>query len=211
MRMVEEGGLEALSVNKLAALVDYTPGALYRYFPSKAALVAALEARILADLRDRLVAAQGKASPLERVMRLVRAYATFAAESPARFGLLAATMAEPRIVLEDVKDAAPVAEAMTAALVPLATALADAEADGTLEPGDALERTICVFSLAQGVLLLKKQARYAPSVLDVERLLETGTRSLLAGWGAEAAGSKTKKKAGTRSMAAPTAAPRRKR
>ena len=47
MEMVVEGGFDTLSVNKLAAACDYTPGALYRYFRSKDALMIALVARAI--------------------------------------------------------------------------------------------------------------------------------------------------------------------
>ncbi|HEY5935685.1 MAG TPA: hypothetical protein VIU61_13640, partial [Kofleriaceae bacterium] len=54
------------------------------------------------------------------------------------------------------------------------------------DAGDASERAVCIYALLQGVLLLHKQARYAPQVLDLDRLATRGTRSLLLGWGAVA-------------------------
>lgn len=189
MRMVERGGLEALSINKLAATVDYTPGALYRYFPSKDALLAALVLRVLEDVRahaDRAVAALGpKASPLARVFGIVHGYRAFARAKPHRFGLLAMTMAEPRVLLNEPASAAPVVVASMSAMQTLADALLDAERAGLLSPGDLAERTVCVFSLLQGVLQLAKQSRIAPDVLDIERLAMRGTRALLLGWGAK--------------------------
>ena len=56
--MVEEGGFDALSINKLAEAVDYTPGALYRYFGSKDALLSQLIERVLEEVRGHLVRAQ---------------------------------------------------------------------------------------------------------------------------------------------------------
>ena len=37
--LVVEGGFDALSMNRLARETDFTPGALYRYFDSKQALL----------------------------------------------------------------------------------------------------------------------------------------------------------------------------
>ena len=188
MRMVEEGGLEALSVNKLAALVDYTPGALYRYFGSKDALLAALVLQVLGDVRahvDRAMAALGaKATPLARVMAIVRGYGEFARATPHRFGLLAMTMADPRVLLNEPTAAGPVAIAAIAAMQSLADALADAATAGQLSPGPAAERTVAVFALLQGVLQLHKQARFAPDVLNTTHLTVFGVRALLVGWGA---------------------------
>jgi len=188
MRLVEEGGLEALSINKLAAVVDYTPGALYRYFDSKDALLSALVLRVLGDIGrhiERAVDALGtRLSPLARVVAIVHGYRTFARAEPHRFGLFGMTMADPRILLVEHKTAAPVAAASVAALQPLANAFAEAAAAGQLAAGDAVERTLLVFGLLQGVLQLHKQVRFAPQ-LDPQHLALRGTRALLLGWGAE--------------------------
>lgn len=189
MDMVAAGGLEALSMTKLADAVDYTPGALYRYFGSKDALLSKLVARVLEDVRgslDRAVALlPASASPLTRVLVLVEGYRAFAQLEPHRFGLLAMTMAEPRILLEKPEDAEPVMAVMLAALQPLAGALADAAAAEHLDGGDVYERTLCLFAMLQGLFQMQKHARYAPAVLDVSRLTVSGTRALLLGWGAK--------------------------
>jgi AcrR family transcriptional regulator len=189
MDMVAAGGLESLSMTKLADAVDYTPGALYRYFGSKDALLSKLVARILEDIReslDRAVALlPASASPLTRVFVLVQGYRVYAQLEPHRFGLLAMTMAEPRILLEKPEDAEPVMVVMLAALQPLAGALADAAAAEHLDGGDFYERTLCLFAMLQGLFQMQKHARYAPAVLDVDRLTVSGTRTLLLGWGAK--------------------------
>lgn len=189
MSMVAAGGLESLSMTKLAEAVDYTPGALYRYFDSKDALLSKLVARILEDIRgalDRsLLLLPAPASPLTRVFALVQAYRAYAQLEPQRFGLLAMTMAEPRVLLEKPADAEPVMAVMLAALQPLAGALADAAASEHLDGGDFSERTLCLFAMLQGLFQMQKHSRYAPGVLDIGRLTVAGTRSLLLGWGAK--------------------------
>lgn len=190
MRQVEEGGFGALSVNKLADAVDYTPGALYRYFGSKDALLAALIGRVLAEVREDLARAEarlpGKASPLAHVVALVDGYRAFARREPHRFGLLAMSLAEPRILLRAEAAARPVMATLMAALQPLAEALAAAARAGQLADGDAAERTVLVFAFLQGVLPLRKRSRHVPRVLDVDRLALEGTRALLVGFGAPA-------------------------
>lgn len=187
MRMVEEGGLEALSINRLAEAVHYTPGALYRYVDSKDALLSLLCARVLhdirADLDGALAALPARATPLRRIAALVDGYTTFARTAPRRFALLLQSMADPRILLPEAAHAQPVVEAAIAALTPLAGAL-DAAADaGQLAAGSGPARAICLVALLQGVLLLTKQARYAADVIDLPRLIRNGTRALLLGWG----------------------------
>lgn len=189
MDMVAGDGLEGLSMTRLAAAVDYTPGALYRYFDSKDAILSKLVERILEEVRaglDRSVARlPAKASPLAHVFALADGYRAFARAEPHRFGLLAMTMADPRVLLQQPKDAEPVARAILAAMQPLGVALGQAAEAGQLSAGDVAERTLCLFAMLQGVLLLQKQARRAPGVLDVDRLAIGGTRTLLVGWGAK--------------------------
>ncbi len=189
MRMVEEGGLEALSINKLAEAADYTPGALYRYFASKDALLSELVGQCLEDVTRFLTTAESvlpeRASPFARVFVLVRAYRAFARARPERFALLAMTLAHPRVLLPKSEDSTPVMGIMVGALEPLARALGGAADAGLLAEGDVAERTVCLFALLQGVLQLHKQARLAPQILDLDRLTMRGTRALLVGWGAK--------------------------
>lgn len=188
MDLVAEGGLEALSMARLAAAVDYTPGALYRYFGSKDALLAQLVAQILEEVQGFLSRAQAAlpqgSFPLTRVFALAHGYRAFARERPHSFGLLAMTMAEPRVLLPEVAHAEPVTQRVLATLELLAQALGDAVLTGQLDDGDVAERTLCLFATLQGLLQLHKQARFAPGVLELDRLVPLGTRTLLLGWGA---------------------------
>jgi AcrR family transcriptional regulator len=185
MATIISGGFGSLSMNKLADAVHFTPGALYRYFPSKDALLSALVDRILTELRARLAAVSVE-DPLARIFALARAYRTFAAEEPHKFGLLAMSMAEPKIILGTSEAAEPVVRSMIGALSPLADALGAAATKDKIEPGDALERTLVVFGAIQGALQLQKQARIAPAIIDVDRLITQAVRTLLCGWGADA-------------------------
>lgn len=188
MALVAAEGLDGLSMARLADAADYTPGALYRYVDSKDALLSLLVERVLADVRDSMAAALDGVPPgapvIARVVALVDAYRAFAARQPHRFGLIALTMAEPRVLLVRHEHAAPAAAATIAALRPLFDALTDAAAAGELDAGPAVDRAVCVFALVQGLLPLVKLARVAPAALDVARLSEVGLRGLLLGWGA---------------------------
>ena len=99
-------------------------------------------------------------------------------------GLLAMAMAEPRVLLAERAHAQAVATAVIGVLQPLAQALGDAVEAELLAPGDAAERTLCLFTMLHGVLQLPKLARQAPVGIDVDHLATAGTRALLVGWGA---------------------------
>ncbi len=187
MEAVTSGGFGSLSMNKLADAVDFTPGALYRYFDSKDALLSALVSCVLDEVNERLRGAVLEAGddPLARVFALARGYHAFSIEQPNRFGLLAMSMADPNVLLGTPESADPVAQSVASTLSPLAEALGAAASIGQLEAGNALERTLVVFGAIQGALQLRKQARIAPELIDVERLSLHAVRTLLRGWGAE--------------------------
>lgn len=186
--LVAAHGLDGLSMARLADAVDYTPGALYRYVDSKDALLSLLVQRVLGDVAAALAAALAAIPPgapvIARVLALVDAYRAFAAREPHRAGLLALTIAEPRVLLVRAEHAAPAATAAVAALRPLAETLAAAADAGELTAGSPVDRAVCVFALVQGLLPLTKLGRVAPAALDVARLAADGACALLVGWGA---------------------------
>lgn len=194
MELVAQGGLEALSMARLAEAADYTAGALYRYFPGKDALLAALVGQVLDELQVFMVDAESAlpqpARPLARLFALAHAYRRFAKERPHAFGFLSTTIAEPRVLLE-AKAAAPVAERAVALLEQLASALGDATSAGHLDAppredaahGGEFTRTLCLFAQLQGVLQMQKQARFSTGLVELSPLITHAVRTLLIGWG----------------------------
>lgn len=191
MELVATGGLESLSMSRLAEAVDYTPGALYRYFPSKDALLAGLLAQVLDELQVFLVKAESSlpsgASPLVRVFWLAHAYREFAKQRPHAFGFFSTSIADPRVLVSGA-DANPVAERSIALLELVATALGEAATQKLIdeEPGTPLERTLTFFAALQGLLQMQKQARFESALVDLKPLVTHAVRTLLVGWGGKA-------------------------
>lgn len=187
LAQVAADGLEGLQMARLAAAVDYTPGALYRYVESKDALVALLVTRTLggveAALRTAVAALPARTTPLTRIAALIYAYRQFVAREPHRFGLLALALAEPRVLVGDATHARATAAAAIGALTPLADALTAAAAADALAPGNPVERTLCLFTLVHGLAQLPKLARAAPVAIQLDALTAAGVRALLLGWG----------------------------
>ena len=75
MRLLDEGELESLTTNAVAARAGVSIGTLYQYFPDKHALLDALVQRELGTLADEVTAAMQElpATGGERVRRIVRA------------------------------------------------------------------------------------------------------------------------------------------
>ena len=176
-------GLDALSIKKVADAADYTPGALYRYFPSKDALLASVAAHVITRLGVRLAAVPGEG--LVKVRAQVDAYVRFSRDEPHRFALIASMFGDPRVLLPEAQEAAKVGAAMHGALLPVAAELSVASERGELSPGAPEQRVLTLFAGLQGALQMRKQERAMPQLLNAERLAAQMVETLLAGWGAK--------------------------
>ncbi len=188
MDLILEHGFQGVSIHKIAAALDYTPGALYRYFPSKDALIAALATQVIEDFAvevDTMAKTYQEHGPLHQIMASLYAYKDLASKKPHHFGLLSMLMAEPRMLVPDEEDAAPTVMAISEALKPLVAAYARAAQTGLLENGDAQERAVVAFAAVHGVLQLRKQEQRAPAFFPIDRLCAVAIRGLLLADGAQ--------------------------
>lgn len=87
-KLFAQHGFEAVTLRKIAAAIDYAPGAIYLHFKDKEELIRTL---CLADFDEvtRAVAPLGRiADPVERIRRMGRAYVAFALKHPHSYRLL---------------------------------------------------------------------------------------------------------------------------
>lgn len=187
METVVTRGFSSLSMNKLAAEVGFTPGALYRYFTGKDALLAALVSDVVGDVGQRIEAAisgcDADDDPVAALTRAAWSYRDYAREHPHRFGLIAAVLATPRLVIEDETQARGSIAVTLGALAPIGRCFQRAAELGQLSVGDPRERTLLFFAGLHGVLSLRKQAERAPDQLDLEQLYGAMLATLFAGFG----------------------------
>src|SRR6476469_1462485 len=87
LALIEVSGIDGWSMRELAERVDYTPGALYRYFDGKAALLAALTDETMDGLRTHLSKCESVDGEVDRLVELGLAYVDFAAARPTLFRL----------------------------------------------------------------------------------------------------------------------------
>lgn len=178
-------GLDALSVKRVAELSDYTPGALYRYFPSKDALLTAVVVRVLEDLGARLRNdTASAASPLGGVVLAARAYRDFARESPHAFALVASMLGDPQVAVHDEASARQILAGVVVVAAPVAAMLGEAADDGELTAGDARARTLALFASLQGSIQLHKYEVRFPEVIRPNAAFDTVLEALLRGFGA---------------------------
>lgn len=197
MGLVAEDSLAGLTMQRLAAALDLTAGALYRYFSGKDALIAAMQRHALIAINDRLRARREAFASSDRGRELSDAsralyelldaglfYVELHDELPEHIRLITNLMGDPRRLVddEDVRRNAGV----FMGLFGLVDELFDnAAAAAALRPGSAAERTIVYWSSMQGIVQLEKLDRFSPGMFDVPTLGLSAARALLIGWGAD--------------------------
>jgi len=90
LKIFAEHGYRQISMRKIAALIDYSPTTIYRFFRNKEDLLGAIAVETYGDLAARFAKAgeEAGARPLERLKSVVREYILFCLERPEMFRLL---------------------------------------------------------------------------------------------------------------------------
>lgn len=95
-------GYQNVSMRKIAERIEYSPAALYSYFPSKDDIFFALAEegfRLLYDERDAYTALEAL-PPLERIRAIFLRFYQFSVDHPEYFGLMFVDRSVPRISRE---------------------------------------------------------------------------------------------------------------
>jgi len=193
MAIALEEGLEKLTIARIAKKLDAAVGALYRYFPSKDALIAGMQNRAIEafgrDLAaifaraDAELAELGGVGTLAGAVVVVPAYLADSDRNPARHRLIDGWVSSPSPLLSDEQ-----ARAVNETLAPLVRLVTDhigrATAAGMLQNGNDDARAHVLWALMHGLDHFRKRDRLQPPALRVDRLQALGLQSLLMGWGA---------------------------
>ena len=186
LELFADKGPSGLTIRELAAALDYTPGALYRYVSSKDELLMQVELlaleRVAATLRG---AVSDSDEPIGALAQVCVAYLALPETLPREWTLLQFLMGDPRALLED-QHAAQVAPALTALLGDVAALLEAGSERGDLCAGDASERAVALWAALQGASGLRKLRRLSPR-LDTDSIALQTVLALLLRWGGDAA------------------------
>ncbi|MDP6943411.1 MAG: helix-turn-helix domain-containing protein [Myxococcota bacterium] len=193
MEILVEGGLEALTIPRLAERMDASVGGLYRYFPSKEAIFVALQERAIDAFaqaqREAVSAAEARACGLgdgtRALLRVLAAFHAFleqAERAPAHHALVDAFLSAPAPTLSDAQARA-IDTYLTPVLGVCAEHLAQAAVEGALGPGDALVRTHVLWAALHGLDHFRKRDHIQPAALRVAALERTLFRATFIGWG----------------------------
>lgn len=186
LTIVEAGGIEALTIQRLAAELDCVVSAVYRYFPSMSALHAELQRRIVLEYDAALarVLAEDRSSALSKLVMTAHHYFAWFLARPAHLAIIATSLSDPRRLLDD-ELAARVFEPIASLLARVTSLFEDARTARELSPGDAPERTLIYWSMLQGVMQLRKLDRLQFAAIDHDALLPHALRTVLVGFGAD--------------------------
>ena len=147
LQLVEEGGADAVSVREAARRAGVSPGAPFRHFPSRNALMNAVaeeaQARFRAEI-DRALAAAPAGDPLARFRALGLAYLRWAMRNPTHFEIISTR----RLFDHDGTEAVSRDNAELIALTE--STLAAAFAAGQLRPMDLKQVQIAGRALVYG-------------------------------------------------------------
>ncbi len=192
--LVAAEGLDRLTLQRLGAAMGIVPAALYRYFDSKDALVAALQRRAVGVThaaylaRTLEVAPSRKALPADQaalveLFTAARFYLDLPVTHPDEWLLVATLLGDPRPLVSD-DEARKAAPLIAAFLGDVRARVAAAAAAGALAPGDATLRTMVLWAALHGALALAKARRIAPSLPEPGVVGMDALQSLALGWGA---------------------------
>ena len=175
--MIVAGGVEALSLRRLARHLGVTAPALYSHVENKQALiraVAEIEVGRLANDFDSV----RDADPVERIRAQSRAYVAYARENPELFSLILLT--PPDLDVASLPPGTPL-EMTTRAFASASTAVDDAIAAGAIASDNPLLVALTLWSGAHGVATVLRLGLGLPPELE-DAMTDEITDRILAGY-----------------------------
>lgn len=195
--LIEQNGVDALTMPRLAARLECAVGALYLTFPSKSALLVGLQEQAInwlsleiataIEASRKAVLERGDANPsyaaLAHLGAAVKTVVELPKRSAARHRLVDELLSSSDTVLSK-KELATVNATLAGLLEQVTTLLDEAQATGALAPGDVEVRARLLWAALHGLDHFRKRDRGEPPQLQTPRLAEAMMDTLLRGWGA---------------------------
>jgi len=196
MKIIFEQGLSCLTMRNLADVLDITPGALYRYFPSKGHIIGALGNRTLNSYAEALKKGVEKTKkryaseePALRSLLCILAvdqeYMGLSLRSYENYRILNMIMVDEKRFMTEKSDYNSFMMGAVELLKFTATQYEDASVKGALEDGNSFDRALCLLALLHGSLQLVKFSEEMPQFVEPGRVHQTFLRSHLLGFGAQ--------------------------
>jgi AcrR family transcriptional regulator len=175
--LIAAGGLESLSLRRLATKLGVTAPALYAHVHDKKDLLRAVAEVELGTLVERYAETAGDA-PLARIRAHAHAYVGYSRSNPELFGVL--FLFPPELSQSDLPDVVKL-PAATRAFASAAEAVADAIAEGSIVTDDPLLVTLTLWAGAHGVATVLALGFGLPTELE-DAMVDEMVDRLLAGF-----------------------------
>ncbi|MEX2537795.1 MAG: helix-turn-helix domain-containing protein [Actinomycetota bacterium] len=197
MRIVTTDGQQALTMQRVADELNCAVGTIYRYFPSKDALVAEVQRAALdlllasyllgqsqldAFLAEREV--ESRHAALARVVAAATFWIVADETYPNEMKLSRGLFTDPEIVVAT-EEATRILPAALRLLGLGSQRLDQAVEQGVLAPGNGIERAIALVSGLTGITLISKFARWDEGLFDGHRHARLHLSDTLRAWGAD--------------------------
>ena len=180
--IVRSSGVEALTIQRLAKEMNWALGSIYRYYPSKEALLMGLELhavhRVVAVLLEQL---EEPLSPVQQLRALASKYGSLADELPEEFALVCLMLGDPRPHLPQ-ESGEEVMNRVTPFLERVSRVFAQADTAGDLTIPDPMDATLQFWMAIHGATRLEKLRRFDPERFESRRLVHQVAETLLQGW-----------------------------
>ena len=193
-------GLEAVTVHRIARELDLTVGALYRYFPSKQAMLTGLGEDIvrgftsslsqIADLYETSLTDSQTLSPLTPLLVISNTFLAMAEHSPARYRMVDLMLVDPRSMVPE-EDRMMVLQTLFELLARVEQLLEQSSSQNIISKGHPRERTIVLWSALLGINSMLKMRRLYPEQVPAQNLAEDTMTALFVSWGCDASAFKT--------------------
>jgi AcrR family transcriptional regulator len=194
LRIANQDGLDALTMQRLATEVDAAIGTVYTYFPSKGALLAEVQREALerligsylllrSDVDARVADSDPSAATITQLVAFGRFWIASLDTFPQEQRLLQQLMGDARRPVPD-DELGRVMPAILRLFDLARERFAAAQAAGALREGDPMDRTITLAGALAGVLGVGNLDRWDVDLLDGRRLGRGLVDDLLVGWGA---------------------------
>ncbi len=171
-----QGGVEAVSMRKVAEQVGVTAPAIYRHFRDKEELLDEIIRSGLGILEGYLRPAFDAATPEARLVRLIDRYLDFALEQPRYFDF---AFLVPSRTISHMQDeiARHGMETFGFALRQVGLCMEQ----GTFKPDDPVQTAILIWAEVHGLVTLFKMKRFGPDEREFRRVYSGAVERLLRG------------------------------
>ena len=181
-RIILEKGVEGLTIQGLSKEMGWALGAMYRYYPSKEHLLAALEHEAAQRVMERLLECQDKSlPPIENIRAMADAYTRLPRELSEEFGLVCLMLGDPRPHLPLAEAQAVMGKVMPF-LEHVAGLFEEATRRGELHVEKPMDATLVFWMTVHGNMLMSKLDRIDDALFCGERLVSFAVDALLGGW-----------------------------